>query len=242
MPYEVHPRLTTPPDDEVLWRYLDFAKFLDLLERRVLWFTRADKFEDPLEGGLTDGETRKLRSLPPPPCPYEYMSTEQSFRSGVQQFLSGTFVNCWCERTHESMAMWDRYRTGGSVIALKSTVALLKEAIASFAKPVYIGRVKYIDWNDESWPNNLFAMCVRKELAYQHENEVRAIFYDLDQTTGVSPQSFGLGVPCELQKLMHEVVVGPREKPWVHALVESVMKRYELPQPVIASTLLQPRP
>jgi hypothetical protein len=47
MPYEIHPKLTTPPDDAVLWRYLDFAKFLDMLERRVLWFAGADTFEDP---------------------------------------------------------------------------------------------------------------------------------------------------------------------------------------------------
>lgn len=241
MPYEVHPRLTTPSDDEVLWRYLDFVKFLDLLERRVLWFTRADKFEDPLEGGWTDGETRKLRSLPPFPGPNEYMSREQSFGSGVQQFKSGTFVNCWCSGTHESMAMWDRYGTGDSVIAVESTVALLKEAIASFAKPVYIGRIIYIDWKDESWPSNLFAMCVRKELAYQHENEVRAMFYDLDQSAGASPPTCGTEVPCDLQKLIREVVVGPREKPWVHALVERLMKRFDLPQPVIASKLLHPR-
>lgn len=97
MPYEVHPRLTTPSDDVVLWRYLDFARFLDLLERQALWFTRADKFEDPLEGGLTDREAQELRSLPQPPSPFRNMSAEQSFRSGVQQFMSGTFVNCWCE-------------------------------------------------------------------------------------------------------------------------------------------------
>lgn len=138
--------------------------------------------------------------------------------------------------------MWNKYRTRGSVIALKSTVALLKEAIASFAQPVYIGKVQYIDWNDATWPQNLFAMCVRKELAYQHEDKVRAISFDMDQVAGVSPPTAGLEVPCDLRKLILEVVVGPREELWAHTLVGRIMKRYGLTQPVIASKLLQPRP
>jgi len=29
MPFEAHPHLITPPDDTILWRYSDFAKFMD---------------------------------------------------------------------------------------------------------------------------------------------------------------------------------------------------------------------
>jgi hypothetical protein len=46
MPYESHPQLTTPPDETALWRYLNFTKFIDLLERHVLWFARTNTFED----------------------------------------------------------------------------------------------------------------------------------------------------------------------------------------------------
>jgi hypothetical protein len=38
MPYEAHPELETPPDDTTLWRYLNFVKLMDMLERRQLWF------------------------------------------------------------------------------------------------------------------------------------------------------------------------------------------------------------
>lgn len=53
---ESHPNLIIPPNETVLWRYMDFARFIDLLERRVLWFPRADQFDDPLEGTWTDAE------------------------------------------------------------------------------------------------------------------------------------------------------------------------------------------
>jgi hypothetical protein len=33
-------------------RYLDFVKFIDLLDRRALYFSRADQMEEPWEGSL----------------------------------------------------------------------------------------------------------------------------------------------------------------------------------------------
>ena len=41
----------TPPDDrDTLWRYMSLEKFVNMLETKSLFFTRADKFEDPFEG------------------------------------------------------------------------------------------------------------------------------------------------------------------------------------------------
>jgi hypothetical protein len=137
--------------------------------------------------------------------------------------------------------MWDVYRRGGSVIAVKSTVGLLKKVVAPFDKPVFIGKVQYIDWNDAQKNINLLVMCVRKELAYRHEDEVRAVIFDRNQVTGATPPVLHLEVPFDPRELIKEVVVGPREKPWIHALVKQVMNRYALPQPVNASNLLQSR-
>ncbi len=63
MPLEPHSDLILPPDGTLLWRYLDFAKFMHLLESRSLWFPRTDQFEDPLEGTFTDAEIEHLQSL-----------------------------------------------------------------------------------------------------------------------------------------------------------------------------------
>jgi hypothetical protein len=56
MPVEIHPGLTTPPDDTILWRYMAFDRLQQLLGTEQLWFARLDQFDDPLEGTLTDGE------------------------------------------------------------------------------------------------------------------------------------------------------------------------------------------
>lgn len=41
------------PDTKIM-RYMDFAKFISILENKELYLTRADKFEDPLEGSLPE--------------------------------------------------------------------------------------------------------------------------------------------------------------------------------------------
>ena len=170
MPFAVHPDLETPPDDTILWRYSDFAKFMDLIERRKLWFSRSDKFEDPLEGTFTDAEIAHFGSLRPdgtPADPALYGSPQ------VSKMMRGTtFVNCWREGKHESMAMWDIYGKGSGVVAIKSTVGLLKAAVASYDWDVFISRVNYVDWNAVNWGGNALQMCVRKDVSYAHESEV----------------------------------------------------------------------
>jgi hypothetical protein len=139
------------------------------------------------------------------------------------------------------MAMWDIYRRAGPVIAVKSTVGLLKQTFAVYNKSVNIGNVKYTDWNNEApWDNNLLVMCVRKELAYLHEAEVRAVILDPDNVGALSPP-LGLKVPFDPRTLITEVVVGPREKAWIYGIVGRVMSRYGLTQQVTASKLLRPR-
>ena len=51
--YKEHEAFAPPPPDAVLWRYMDFTKFVSLLEKQALFFARADKLEDdPFEGYL----------------------------------------------------------------------------------------------------------------------------------------------------------------------------------------------
>jgi len=61
VPFEsLAPHLITPPDETIIWRYMDFARFMQILETKTLWFARADQFEDPLEGTFTDAEREAL--------------------------------------------------------------------------------------------------------------------------------------------------------------------------------------
>jgi hypothetical protein len=62
VPYAEHPVCETPKDEVVLWRYMDFVKFIALLDSSELRFTRLDHLDDPREGMLTDVELGELSS------------------------------------------------------------------------------------------------------------------------------------------------------------------------------------
>ena len=49
--YKEHPTFIQPENEGIkVWRYMDFTKFVLLIDSRRLYFTRADKFDDPFEG------------------------------------------------------------------------------------------------------------------------------------------------------------------------------------------------
>jgi len=50
MPYQEHPSFRKPEDENSkVWRFMDFAKFVQILESNALFFCRADRFTDEFE-------------------------------------------------------------------------------------------------------------------------------------------------------------------------------------------------
>ena len=83
-------------------------------------------------------------------------------------------------------------------------------------------------------------MCARKDSSYQHESEVRAMIWEgggaapdafSGHSTGkpwedrsADDPPFGVEVPIDVSRMITEVVVGPRERPWVAELVKRVLR------------------
>lgn len=155
-----------PADDAVLWRYMDFARFVDLLVSKSLWLSRLDRLDDPREGLLTEREYDRLTKRP------------DGMATSVERLRSLSYVNCWHQADCESMAMWDLYGAGASGIAIKTITGAIKTAIAGTACPIYISGVKYIDWKqyDED-TQNAIGIGVRKAEGYRQEHEVRLLYW-----------------------------------------------------------------
>ena len=266
MPLELHPDLILPPDATILWRYMNLAKFVDLLERQSIRFSRTDQFEDPLEGTYTDAEIEHLRSLDVSDTPPGSRISDGYLR-GPKYMRATAYASCWRAGEGESMAMWDLYSRGGGMVAVKTTIEHLKLAIAESSLRIFLGCVKYLDWNLASWDNNSLAMCFRKDSSYKHEEEVRAVIWDQDRisqnmsdalvaarsrsdypNSGSDPfllrkedGRHEIYVPFCPARFITEVVIGPRERPWVAELVKSVLKRYGLKINMTVSNRLTPR-
>jgi hypothetical protein len=256
MPYEAHSELETPPDDTVLWRYLSFVKFMDLIERRHLWFARLDTFEDPLEGTHTDAEVEYIRAQPVPLSPDPALTLERQYMSMTRLYRETMFVNCWRASSTESMAMWDIYGKDSGVVAIKSTVGLLKEILRGYSHPVFIGRVKYVNWNEIAWHLNALAMVMRKDRSYEHEQELRAVIWGLAVESNAAPMVTyslspegkvtlsgppGVEIPCDPNKLVAEIKIGPREQEMFYKVLDPILRRYGITAPVTVSDRLKTR-
>lgn len=228
-----------PEDDSVIWRFLDLAKFISLLKDKALFMTRADKFEDQFEGAVCSlNDSAK----------YDEALTE--YYSGLfegkvvpdkliedehkvnQLIRMNSYINCWYEGEHESMAMWKLYASGNEAkgVAIKTTVGRLKKAIGHL---VEIGRIDYIDYSKE-WPNVNEALW-RKRLSFEYEHEVRI---RITPKTGLSykPDDYMM-LPVDLNDLIEAVYVSPMAESWFMVVVVDVLKRYGLEKAVCQSAL-----
>jgi len=212
---------------------MDFARFLEMIESRSMWFSRLDQLEDPLEGTHTDAELAGIRKHVEKNRARELIHIVRAARKEL-------YVSCWRASTTESLAMWDLYGKGSGIVAVKSTVGRLKEVVATYGTSVFISKLRYFDWNEAPGLDNVLVACSRKDMSYQHESEVRAIIMNAPSSRAAR-QRRGVRVPVDIERLITEIMVGPREGKWVVRLVEQVVKRHALSHPVVASNRLTPR-
>lgn len=239
----------------IIWRYMDFTKFVAMLESKSLYFTRCDQFTDKFEGSFSKGN-RKLR-----PDKYRGLVESEEGLTKIENNLIElaksqklrTFVNCWHANPGESAAMWQLYTKTNEAIAIKTTFAKLEEQInqSNFDKPYinpsfYIGKVRYVDYDDEWIPeNSLIGPFTYKRLSFSHENEIRLIILegvDYKKNGGGfdigyrSPYQ-GISLSIDLNKTIDSIYVAPTSPLWFKNLVEQVVSRYSLNTPVFQSSL-----
>jgi hypothetical protein len=126
MAFKEHPAFPPPSSSSaIIWRYMDLAKFLSLIDKSVLFFVRVDKLTDldPYEGFYTapPAEVDNLR-LPELRRSWGHEGDmDEEMARGILTVLHKhtqetariesevTFVNSWHAQEHESAAMWNQY-------------------------------------------------------------------------------------------------------------------------------------
>lgn len=237
--------------DTVLWRYMDLAKFLQLLEEKTLFLSRADKFDDPFEGasGLASREKewddfylayfRDVVRNPPPggaaPPEHAVEANAQrllaSIRRSAVQDRRTTFVSCWHANSGESEALWRLYcPVGSSGIVVRTTADRLLRALDP-SSPIKLGRVQYVDFRKSFAGFHDRIFWKRKSLS--HEAEVRAVC-----PGHLSDEWPGMHVSVNLPILLDLIVPSPFAPSWFPTLLASLVKRYGLRVPVKESELL----
>jgi hypothetical protein len=238
---EQHPCFRPPADLNVpIWRYIDLAKYLALLNTRALYFSRSDRLGDPYEGA-TSHRNKELR-----PAVYAHHSIPDDQLDAMSKFTfwirQWTFVNCWNMNAHESAAMWKLYATSGESIAIQTTYKRLCEALPD---NVFVGVVNYIDYEKDWLPEgNTFWPFVHKRKSFEHEREIRAVIQELPSKggkiqVGLENEELGRLIPVSLPELVVRVVVSPASPKWFADIVKAVSEKFGQSFPVSHSTLIR---
>jgi len=94
--------------DAIIWRYLKFERFVDVLKTHALWFSRPFAFEDRWEGLFPPSYLRSTRQYAEAnSIPFEEF--DRQFRRRLLRHRYAHFVSCWHISDHESDAMWKLY-------------------------------------------------------------------------------------------------------------------------------------
>lgn len=264
MAFKEHPKFSPPSTvDATIWRYMDLAKFISLLDKAALYFPRVDKLdaEDPFEGYYTNFDVTadmfvEYEVLKPdgteaaPPCRDTILQTlkqRQLLREHVKADRAKTFVCSWHAQEHESAAMWKLYVKSGEGIAIESTYARLLASLKEYKDfEVNVGMINYLDYRRDAIPrDNLISPFMHKRKSFEHEKELRALIWTPQHgknTMGSHPVNTcqehpGLYVPTNLATLVNRILVAPTAPPWIAELVKSVTRKYGFEIPVFQSDL-----
>jgi hypothetical protein len=175
---KAHELLTAPPDNAVLWRYMDFTKFVSMLNSSSLYFTQACQMEDKFEGVYPRATIDRAASGHG--LVYPGFNPMQTLRHHSDLCRRSMYLSCWHMNPHQSAAMWQLYRKSGEGIAVRTTFARAKAAFAKTVDTIYGAVVNYIDFASDHYDDsNLFDVVTHKRMSFQHEREVRFIWWSL---------------------------------------------------------------
>jgi hypothetical protein len=236
----------TQADDETIWRYMDFTKFVDLLSTKSLYFCRADRFDDPFEGSVPARYIEKrVRELG-----RRYPDFEQELslyaRAG-KDFRRLVFINCWHRNEFESAALWKLYLKSNEGIAIESSRDRLGRSVMRSRHNVWTVSVRYIDFAADDPPvGTRWAPFGYKRKSFEHERELRAIVFagGTARTKRSVPIALaeGIRVKTDLKILVKSIYVSPSSPKWFAQLVASVARTYGLKILVRQSSIESEKP
>lgn len=219
--------------NQKLWRYMDLSKFLALLQTRELWFSRADKLGDPLEGSVTRAQ-RKAEDIN-----RDARKTLSRFRKNN---LKNFFVSCWHANDQESAAMWRLYSQSSESICIQTTLEKLTTLLPD---EILVGNVSYLDYDTDEFPSlNLLGPIMHKRKSFAHEQEFRLVAWTLAELEGSDAirkraNSSGLGIPLPPEEYIERIYINPIAPEWFRLIVARLSSDYNLPATVQQSSLLR---
>ena len=226
-------------ENPTLWRYMDFTKFLSMLDSNTLFFSKPKYFVDPYEGNFSKYDLNHANYL-------NIFNEKYTLRDYVRELNEYAAVICWHMNEYESAAMWDLYLSAKDGIAIKTNYEKLSASITDRRYSIYTGKVQYIDYGKDMASNNVFETLFYKRYSFSHENEFRMMVFadpisedgrnlngwesyteSYDGTTKLDNEG-GANISTDISKMIEEIYIAPSAPGWLKPLVESILRKYNL--------------
>jgi hypothetical protein len=231
-------RFRVPSGNAGIWRYMDFDRLKDLVEREALHFCAIDKLkkEDPYEG--SHYACKLLSEVP--------LSAAQRFATQVSQCGPTIAVSCWHVNECESMAMWKIYawqKERKKSVALQSNFGRFVESLSSVSDDIYIGLVTYTDKpipHPAGAEGDKLMACMTKRECFDFERELRAFVWE---TSSVPRTEDGSAyMPVDLSRLIESIYISPTSGASMVSEVTSLLASRGLQANVQKSPILDEPP
>ena len=242
-----HPCFPQPTDGSVrVWRYLDLAKFIWLIEKQKIYLSGMDSLNDPHEGStpkfLADHEDQQCLAIQRRRLVREFgddlgnqkflaelpLFIDQNRRSRVrrQKDRREMYVNCWHLGNSESETMWRLYCPDNNGVAIQTSYDKLVKSIANDSE-LYVGQVTYIDYESHGFPqDNIFYPVMHKRISFAHEQEARFVKLRVPDNQG-TPQEFyppGISIDWPLKPIIDGIYVTPYAPEYLYDVVCAIVR------------------
>ena len=223
-------------ENNYLWGYFDFHKFLSLVIEESIFFSRMDKMEDVNEGISlnqlllkygADVERMKAKSNKE-----NSKRTEMPLETRQKKY----FISCWLIHHRESVAMWNAYSDENG-IALKFKASDLITTISENTKntkvnekmkTLYHGRIAYKDFFNPDDRMNLKdevkIIGFQKDISFEHEKEYRFLIKQDTHNFKEDDIPFVKMKIQKFKKLKFDLIFHPKMEPWKKENIKSVIK------------------
>jgi len=223
---------------QLLWRYMDLAKFVSMIEQNALWLARADTFIDQHEGRFPDEMRKFIKKA--------YQGFDDSDPSPVKDaddfqdyLVKNTFVSCWHKNFDENMVMWKIYGRDNNAVAIQTSVENINANVKAESldgHPLILKSVVY-QKPDEIVGVLPYEECFfRKRPHFSFEEEVRISLdtYCVHKPSKNTP--YGHKLPACINGLVNKISVHPDCSDWFFDVIQSISIKYSIHAPVSRGT------
>lgn len=236
--YKYAERLDSGNEKEILWKYMSLSKFIYMIMKKKLYFSRLDQFEDVFEASVPYNISNIVSNAE------DLLKQQNSFRGLSRIIRVITYATCFHINEYESAAMWKLYADNAG-IAVQTRIGKLISALECEKENVYIGKVNYIDEKKDilKYIDN-FGLTFTKRKSFISEQELRCtIVFDKDYVLYDhwvdESKPIGYNAELNVSEFIENIYISPYAPTYLKEIVMDILDKYNIKASVIESDLLK---